>query len=113
VARLFCTMAGWDPRAPLSLDAPLPDPGAADPIACEPGKRIGWLGSIWPDLPLEPGIAQLCESALRKLQAAGYEVEPARWTSRATSTGTPGCACARCSRRAACAASTPTRARER
>ena len=76
VARLLCTMAGWDARAPLSLDAPLPDPAAADPIACEPGKRIGWLGSLWPDLPLEPGIAPLCESALRKLQAAGYEVEP-------------------------------------
>ncbi|MBC5781863.1 amidase [Ramlibacter sp. USB13] len=76
VARLLCTMAGWDARAPLSLDEPLPDPAADDPIACEPGKRIGWLGPIWPDLPLAPGIRELCEAALRKLEAAGFVVEP-------------------------------------
>jgi amidase len=76
VARLLCTMSGWDARAPLSLADALPDPDAADPIGVPPGKRIGWLGSIWPDLPLEPGIRDLCEAALRKLQAAGYVVEP-------------------------------------
>jgi amidase len=77
VARLLCTMAGWDERAPLSLADPLPHPDAADPIASSaPGKRIGWLGSIWGDLPLEPGIGALCEQALRKLQQAGYVVEP-------------------------------------
>ncbi|GAB3656878.1 amidase [Ramlibacter alkalitolerans] len=76
VARLLCTMAGWDARAPLSLADPLPLPDADDPIACAPGKRIGWLGSIWPDLPLEPGIRELCEQALRKLQSAGCTVEP-------------------------------------
>ncbi|MCC2674298.1 MAG: putative glutamyl-tRNA(Gln) amidotransferase, subunit [Ramlibacter sp.] len=76
VARLLCTMSGWDARAPLSLADALPDPDAADPIGVPPGKRIGWLGNIWPDLPLEPGIGDLCEAALRKLQAAGYVVEP-------------------------------------
>ena len=76
VARLLCTMAGWDARAPLSLDEPLPDPHAADPIACAPGRRIGWLGPIWPGLPLEPGVRELCEAALRKLEGAGYAVEP-------------------------------------
>lgn len=76
VARLLCTMAGWDDRAPLSLADPLPDPAAADPIACVAGKRIGWLGPVWPDLPLEPGVRELCESALGKLQAAGCSVEP-------------------------------------
>jgi amidase len=78
VARLLCTMSGWDARAPLSLSEPLPDPDAADPIDCAPGKRIGWLGSLWPDLPLEPGILPLCEAALRQLQGAGFEVEPCR-----------------------------------
>jgi amidase len=89
VARLLCTMGGWDARAPLSLADALPDPDAADPIGIQPGKRIGWLGSIWPDLPLEPGIRELCEAALRRLQDAGYSVEPctldvprdAAWTS--------------------------------
>ncbi|HET8747225.1 MAG TPA: amidase family protein, partial [Ramlibacter sp.] len=76
VARLLCTMAGWDARAPLSLSESVPDPESADPIACTPGKRIGWLGSLWPDLPLEPGIRELCEQALRKLEAAGFIVEP-------------------------------------
>jgi amidase len=78
VARLLCTMAGWDARAPLSLADPLPEPAAADPIACAPGRRIGWLGSVWPDLPLEPGIRELCEGALRKLEAHGYVVEPCK-----------------------------------
>jgi amidase len=76
VARLLATMSGWDARAPLSLAEVLPDPDGADPIACEPGRRIGWLGPIWPDLPLEPGIRELCEVALRRLQDAGYAVEP-------------------------------------
>jgi amidase len=76
VARLLCTMAGWDARAPLSLTHALPPASAPDPIACEPGRRIGWLGSIWADLPLQHGIRDLCESALRKLQDAGFTVEP-------------------------------------
>jgi amidase len=76
VARLLCVMAGWDDRAPLSLPELLPDPQGEDPIGVQPGRRIGWLGSIWPDLPVEDGILELCESALRKLQGAGYVVEP-------------------------------------
>jgi amidase len=77
VARLLCTMAGWDDRAPLSLADALPDPASRELLsAVEPGKRIGWLGPIWPGLPLEPGITDLCEAALGKLQDAGFHVEP-------------------------------------
>jgi amidase len=76
VARLLSTMAGWDDRAPLSLKDTLPSADAADPIACTPGKRIGWLGSIWPDLPLEVGVRQLCEQALRHFESLGCSVEP-------------------------------------
>lgn len=76
VARLLCTMGGWDERAPLSLADPLPEPTAPDLLAIQPGKRIGWLGSLWPDLPLEPGIRELAEAALSKLQQHGFEVEP-------------------------------------
>lgn len=76
LARLLCTMGGWDARAPLSLGEALPDPAGEDPIGVAPGTRIGWLGSIWADLPLEPGVAALCEQALRQLQSAGYAVEP-------------------------------------
>lgn len=76
VARLLCTIGGRDAHAPLSLGEPLPDPASEDPIGVPPGQRIGWLGSIWPDLPLEPGIHEMCEQALRRLQSAGYQVEP-------------------------------------
>jgi amidase len=76
VARLLDTLAGWDARAPLSLADAVPDADADDPIACAPGKRIGWLGSLWPDVPLEPGIRELCESALQRLQGEGHVVEP-------------------------------------
>ena len=76
VARLLATMAGWDARAPLALDEALPDPDAADPIACAAGKRVGWLGSLWPDLQLEPGIRELCEAGLKTLEGMGCVVEP-------------------------------------
>lgn len=75
VARLLGVLAGWDPRAPLALDDVLPDPAGEDPIGVAPGRRIGWLGGIWPGLPLEPGVAALCEAALAKLQSAGFQVE--------------------------------------
>jgi amidase len=76
VARLLSTMSGWDARAPLSLTDRLPDADAPDPVATLHGKRIGWLGPIWPDLPLEPGILELCEAALKKLEDNGCVVEP-------------------------------------
>lgn len=76
VARLLAVMAGPDARAPLSLDQTLPDPLGDDPIGAAPGKRIGWLGSLWPDLPLAPGVRELCEAALARLQQEGYAVEP-------------------------------------
>ena len=76
VARLLSTMSGWDARAPLSLTDTLPDADAPDPIARMHGKRIGWLGSIWPDLPLEAGVLPLCEAALTSFDAIGCVVEP-------------------------------------
>ncbi|MFC5500182.1 amidase [Caenimonas terrae] len=76
VARLLSTMSGWDARAPLSLTDTLPDAEAPDPIGRAHGKRIGWLGSIWPDLPLEPGIVPLCEAALKRFGELGCVVEP-------------------------------------
>ena len=76
VARLLATMAGRDDRAPLSLAEALPSPDAADPIGCAAGVRVGWLGSIWSDLPMQPGVLPLCEAALRHLEQAGCVVEP-------------------------------------
>ncbi len=76
VARLLCTMSGWDPWAPLSLAEAMPDPETPHLLRTPKPLRIGWLGSIWPDLPLEPGIRELCEASLRKLQDSGAQVEP-------------------------------------
>ena len=40
------------------------------------GLRIGWLGSVWPDLPLAPGVRELCESALQTFATSAATVEP-------------------------------------
>jgi len=76
VARLLATMSGWDERAPLSLSDQLPPADAADPIACAHGRRVGWLGNIWPDLPIEAGIPEMFEAALRPFAQLGCVVEP-------------------------------------
>lgn len=76
VARLLSVMSGWDDRAPLALSDSLPDADASDPIGILHGKRIGWLGSIWPDLAVEPGILALCEAALKQIEGIGCMVEP-------------------------------------
>ena len=77
-ARLLCTMAGWDERAPLSLAEALPEPLSLDLGAIGHGKRMGGLGGRWDALPPEAGILALCEAALRKMQDAGFTVEPCR-----------------------------------
>lgn len=75
VALLLDTQAGRDARVPLSiaghpaclaaLDAPPPS-----------GLRIGWLGDLGGYLPMEAGVIEVCESALRRLEGLGHAVEP-------------------------------------
>src|SRR4030095_2132461 len=74
-ARLLAVQAGFDRRVPLSLTEALPSPDASDLQGATKGLRIGWLGSIWPDLPLAPGVRALCESALKTFADLGCEVE--------------------------------------
>jgi amidase len=73
--RLLCTMAGRHPMNPLSLRDALPP---AEHFAALPLKnlKIGWLGSYSGYLEMEPGILELCESALRTLTGNGSIVEP-------------------------------------
>ena len=76
-ARLLCVQAGFDTRLPLSMTDALPSADALDLGGdVRKGLRIGWLGSIWPDLPLEAGVRELCESALQTFRSLGCEVEP-------------------------------------
>ena len=75
LARLLETMAGYDPRSPLSLD----DLPAGWSTALQPkaqGLRVGWLGDLNGYLPMEPGILQACEQGLQKLTDLGAHVEP-------------------------------------
>ncbi len=73
LAALLATLAGPHPELPFSIHE---DPAAlaAPPEPADPaGLRIGWLGDLGGHLPLEPGILELCETAL---QALGAEVVP-------------------------------------
>ncbi|EHR73393.1 amidase, Asp-tRNAAsn/Glu-tRNAGln amidotransferase A subunit [Burkholderiales bacterium JOSHI_001] len=76
LAALLSTQAGHDARVPLSLaDAPqsfVP----AGPVRAR-GLRIGWLGDLGGHLAVEPGILDLCQQALKRLEGDGAIVEPA------------------------------------
>ncbi|MDM0049068.1 amidase [Variovorax sp. J22R115] len=75
-ARLLAVQAGFDRRVPLSLSDALPSPDAMQLDSDVKGLRIGWLGSVWPELPLAPGVRELCEGALQTFRDLGCEVEP-------------------------------------
>jgi amidase len=73
--RLLCTMAGRHPMSPLSLRDTLPP---AERFAALPLRnvKVGWLGNYSGYLEMEPGILELCESALQQLARNGSIVEP-------------------------------------
>ena len=75
VARLLMVQAGRDDRVPLSL--PGTWPGTALDLTPPDlrGTRIAWLGNLDGYLPIEPGILELCESALQRLADDGCQVE--------------------------------------
>lgn len=74
-ARLLCVQAGVDARVPLSLPQALPDADALDLRTEVKGRRIGWLGSLWPELPVDPAVMATCEQALSVFRTLGCEVE--------------------------------------
>ncbi len=76
LAALLATLAGPHPELPFSIDE---DPWAlaAPPEPADPaGLRIGWLGDLGGHLPFEPGILELCETALKALGAEVVPVAP-------------------------------------
>ena len=77
LARLLAIQSGRDARAPLSLYGEGADADALTLDVPVRGLRIGWLGSIWPDLPVAPGILGMCESGLHLLEGLGCRVAPA------------------------------------
>jgi amidase len=71
--RLLHTMAGFHPRAPLTMRDEVPpyDEFSPRPLA---GLRIGWLSDFGGYLAMEPGVLELSESALGVLERHGAEV---------------------------------------
>ena len=77
LALLLSVQAGYDPRAPLSMSGD----GSMfrAPLRAEvKGRRIGWLGDLGGYLPYEPGVLEVCRSALKVFETLGCTVEEAR-----------------------------------
>ena len=74
LALLLGVQAGYDPRAPLSLDDGFA--WSAGDRRPDRGWRVAWLGDLGGHLPVEPGVLELCAAALERSQAGGFRVEP-------------------------------------
>ncbi|WLE00775.1 amidase (plasmid) [Agrobacterium leguminum] len=76
LALLFDVIAGYDRRAPLSLEKPSTSyTNDRRPIG---QPRIGWLGDLSGHLPFEPNILELCEAALKSTSTIGCHVDEVR-----------------------------------
>ncbi len=75
VAMLLSVQAGYDRRAPLSLEDDAGFPAELDKGSNEE-LRIGWLGDMGGHLPMDDGVLALCEAALKRVEAGGFRVEP-------------------------------------
>ena len=75
VGRLLVTQAGYDERAPLSLQGSVTlSPGAAD-VGVLKGLRVGWLANLDGHLATDDGVLETCEGALKHFSDAGAIVE--------------------------------------
>ena len=76
LATLLSVLAGYDARAPLSMES---DGGQyRAPITGDvKGKRIAWAGDFGGFAPYEPGVLETCRAALKTFEAAGCVVEDA------------------------------------
>ncbi|GAA4887579.1 MULTISPECIES: amidase [Saccharopolyspora] len=77
IAMLLSTMAGPDPRAPLSIEQD-PERFTGDLKHDFTGARIGWIGDFGGYLPFDPGVLELCSTASEALREIGCTVEPVR-----------------------------------
>jgi amidase len=73
LARLLETLAAPAPADPHARPG---EPFATGLDRDITGLRIGWLGDWGGAYAMEPGILDLCEAALRQMQAMGCVVEP-------------------------------------
>lgn len=75
LAQLLAVQAGFDQRAPLSIADGAYFTGALTGFDCNK-CRIGWLGDLSGYLAMEPGILDVCEQGLRRLESLGCAVAP-------------------------------------
>ena len=76
LALLLSVQAGYDARAPMSLEGD----GArfAGPLGADVrGRRIAWAGDFGGFTPCEPGVLDVCRGALRSFEGLGCVVEDA------------------------------------
>ena len=76
LARLLSVQAGYDPRMPLS-NRQDPAAFAQDLKRDFKGARIAWSGDFGGLMPFEPGVLDLCKSALKTFETLGATVEEA------------------------------------
>jgi amidase len=76
LAHLLSVQSGYDPRMPLSNRQ---DPTAfAGDLACDlKNKRIAWSGDFGGRIPFDPGVLELCKSALKVFETLGCSVDEA------------------------------------
>ncbi len=77
LAFLLAVQAGHDDRAPTSMEGATLDLGG-DLAADLRGKRIGWLGDFNGSTPCEPGVLDVCRTALGTFADLGCRVEDTR-----------------------------------
>ena len=77
LAMLLSVLAGFDPRAPLSMDD---DASIFQRRRLErefKGTRIAWVGDFKGYTPCEPELIEVCKSALKAFESIGCVVEEA------------------------------------
>jgi amidase len=74
LALLLDVQSGHDPRSPLSLDSG--NAFLAGLAGAPSTPRIAWLGDAGGHLATDPGVLEVCETALTRLEAGGGRVEP-------------------------------------
>jgi amidase len=77
LAMLLSVQAGFDSRAPLAIEGD--GSSFTDPLKADfKGKRIAWAGDFRGYLPFEPGVLEVCRSALSAFETLGCHVEEAQ-----------------------------------
>ncbi|MET0862813.1 MAG: amidase, partial [Nakamurella sp.] len=73
LALLLQTMAGYDERAPLSIEQDVSGYSSSLDVDFA-GAKVAWLGDLGGYLPMEPGVLELCGQSVAVFEAMGMHV---------------------------------------